>query len=90
MKALITASRVRSILAGACTEIEAARILRAHRIRYSYSTAGGVFHIRIPARSGVVSVVRTAGRSAPLAIVSGGPEGPVPYPFPVPCYSWDD
>lgn len=87
---LVTASRIRSILDGACNEIDAARALRRHRVRYSFSTSGGVLHIRIPARSGVVTVTRTASRSAPLAISAAAPAGPVPYPYPVPHWTWDD
>lgn len=83
MKALLTVSRIRSVLAGARSEKDAAEALRRHRIRYTYSTTGGVFHIRIPARSGIVTVTRTASRSAPLVITAG-------YPSPVPRWTWDD
>ena len=87
---LVTLPRVRSILADAKNEQDAARALRARRVRYSFSTAGGVFHIRIPARTGTITVTRTASRTAPLRIVAAAPAGSVPYPFPVPCWSWDD
>lgn len=87
---LVTISRIRCILADARTEQDAARTLRRHRVRYSFSTAGGVLHIRIPARSGTVTVTRTASRSAPLVISAAVPAGHVPYPFPVPCWTWDD
>lgn len=87
MKSLVTVSRVRAILAGAMTETEAAAALRRHRIRYTFSTAGGIFHIRIPARSGAVTVTRTAARSAPLRVEAARPDL---YPFPVPAWSWDD
>lgn len=90
MKQLVTIERVRAILDGAATEIDAALALRRHRIRYQYSTTGGFLHIRIPARSGVITITRTASRSAPLAIAAAAPAGPVPYPFPVPCWTWDD
>lgn len=87
---LITADRVRSILDGARTEIDAALALRRHRVRYQFSTAGGFLHIRIPARTGTVIVVRTASRTAPLAVSASVPAAPVPYPSPVPAWAWDD
>lgn len=86
MRITLTADRVRSILDGVRTEQEAAKVLRQHRIRYSYSTTGGTLHIRIPARSGIVTVTRTASRTAPLRIAAAGSF----YPFPVPSWSWDD
>ena len=86
IKQLVTPARVRLILAGARTEKDAVEILRRHRIRYSYSTAGGVLHIRIPGRSGPVTVTKTASRSAPLRIAAAE----TCYPYPVPLYSWDD
>ena len=87
-KMLITAGRVRSILADARTDRDAADALRRHRIPYHYSTAGGYMHICIPGRRGMITVTRTASRTAPLAIASG----PVPagYPYPVPHWTWDD
>lgn len=87
---LVTLPRIRAILAGAMTEQDAALELRAHRVRYSFSTAGGILHIRIPARTGIITVTRTASRTAPLAIAAAAPAGPVPYPFPVPRWTWDD
>lgn len=87
---LITPARIRFILGDARTEQDAARALRAHRVRYSFSTTGGYLHIRIPARTGTITVTRTASRTAPLRIATAAPSGPVPYPFPVPCWSWDD
>lgn len=89
-KTLITTNRIRSILADARTEKDAADALRRHRIRYGYSTAGGYLHIRIPARAGMITVTRTASRTAPLAIAAAAPAGPVPYPYPVPRWTWDD
>ena len=87
MKLTLTANRIRSILDGVHTESEAAGILRRHRIRFTYSTIGGALHIRIPARSGVVTVTRTASRTAPLRIATAGTTG---YPFRLPGFSWDD
>lgn len=88
-RALIPADRVRSILDGAATEIDAALELRRHRIKYAYSTAGGTMHIRVPARTGVITITRTASRSAPLVIATA-PAAPAVYPYPVPRWTWDD
>lgn len=81
-KTLLTVGRVRTILSDARTEADAAAILREHRIRFSFSTSGGVFHIRIPARSGVVTVTRTASRSCPFRIAAGMPTPPPFRPWP--------
>lgn len=89
MHIALTADRIRSVLDGAMTEIDAALALRRHRIKFSYSTAGGYLHIRIPARTGVITVTRTASRTAPLAIAAA-PAAPAPYPFPLPAWTWDD
>ena len=82
MKCLVTIGRVRSVLDDVKTESDAALVLRRHRIRYSYSTEGGIFHIRIPASSGIITVTRTASRSAPLAIAAA-PAVSAPFPFPL-------
>lgn len=79
-KILITAGRIRSILADAYTDADAVAALRRHRIRYSYSTEGGQLHIRIPSRSGVIAVYQ-AGR--PLTSAA------VPVPFHMPTYTDD-
>jgi len=89
MRITVTADRIRSVLDDARTEADAALALRRHRIRYQFSTAGGILHIRIPARAGVVTVTRTASRTAPL-VVAAAPAGCAPYPFPVPRWTWDD
>jgi len=86
MKQLITPGRVRALLDGARTESEAADILRRHRIRYAYSTAGGALHIRIPGRAGAVTVTKTASRSAPLQVSAAG----ACYPYQVPLWTWND
>ena len=87
MKLLLTASRVRSVLGDARTEKDAANALRAHRIRYSFSTVGGVLHIRIPARSGTLRVYRTASRTAPLVVTMAAP---VPYQYTRPVWpTWE-
>lgn len=89
IRPLVTADRIRSILDGVGTEIDAALTLRRHRVRFSFSTAGGILHIRIPARTGTITVTRTASRTAPLRIAAAGPV-PAPYPFHVPAWTWDD
>ena len=78
MNIMVTAQRVRAILKNARTEKDAVAALRAHRVRYSFSTVGGVFHIRIPARSGTLRVYRTASKTAPLIVAAAAP---VPYQF---------
>lgn len=90
IKSLLTPDRVRSILDGARTEIDAALALRRHHVRYSYSTTGGTLHIRVPARTGTVIVYRTASRSQPLRVAAAAPAGVAPYPYPVPRWTWDD
>lgn len=86
-RALITADRIRVILADARTEKDAAQALQRHRVRYTYSTAGGYLHIRIPGRAGIITVTKTASRTAPLRIEAAGAAG---YPFPLPRFTWDD
>lgn len=87
MKITVTPARVRSILDGLHTEKEAAAALRAHRIRYTFSTVGGFLHLRIPARTGILRVYRTSCRTAPLVVA---PAVPVPYQFTRPTWpSWE-
>lgn len=82
MKLLVTAPRIRSILKDARTEKDAAAALRAHRIRYTFCTDGGSFHIRIPSRSGMLRVYRVASRTAPF-LVTMAPPAPYQYNRPV-------
>ena len=84
MKILITAGRIRSIIAGATTEKEIETALRMHKIRFSYTTAPGFLAIRIPCRTGALLVTRTHGRPRPYMTPAPG------YPHPVPRYTWDD
>lgn len=90
MRALMTPDRLRSILDDARTEADAALALRRHRIRYRFSTDGGTLHIRVPARTGMLMIYRTASRSHPLRIAAAAPAGSAPYPYPVPLWTWDD
>lgn len=87
MKMLLSADRIRSIIAGAMTEKEIEKSLRLHKIKYAYTTSPGYLAIRIPCRSGSVLITRTASRSAPYMVRSAAPAG---YPYPVPLYSWND
>ena len=68
MKQFITAARVRAIIAGAYSEKAITDALRAHRVRYSFSTTGGYFHIAVPARSGTIRIYRTACKNAPFSV----------------------
>ena len=87
MNILLTSSRVRSVLKDARTEKDAVAALKAHRIKYSFSTIGGVFHILIPSRTGMIRVYRTASKSAPLAVTL---VAPAPYQFARPIWpSWE-
>lgn len=87
MNIMVTTSRIRSILKGIRTEKDAAAALRAHRIRYSFSTEGGFTHIRIPYRAGSLRVYRTASKSAPLVVTAAAP---APYQFSRPVWpTWE-
>ena len=96
MKTLLTADRIRAIVADARTEKDIELSLRSHKVRYSYDTRAGFLAFRIPARSGVVLVYRTASRSAPFQVRSVAPvaRSAAPlragYPFPVPRWTWGD
>lgn len=79
MKMLLTASRVRSAIAGARTEKDIELSLRMHRIRYSYDTSAGMLAFRVPCRTGSVLIVRTASRSCPFRVLQ-----PVPVSVPLP------
>lgn len=97
MKILLTADRVRSILTGARTEKDVEHILRAHRVRFSWTTSPGFLAARVPVRSGSVLIIRTASRSTPFSIrfdsVSGSvsPVSVFQVPtFPVPRFPVND
>lgn len=87
MKMLLTADRIRSIIAGAINEKDIENALRAHKVRYSYTTAPGYLAIRVPVRSGAVLISRAPARSAPLRASMAPAPG---YPFPLPRFTWDD
>lgn len=74
MRQLITAGRIRRILSDAITDADAVDLLRCHRVRFSFSTAGGTLHIQIPTVSGILRVYR-AEETAP-AVITGPGRGP--------------
>ena len=86
---LITSDRIRSVIADCKTEIDIVSTLRAHKIRYSFSTDTGILAIRIPCRKGYIRIYKTCSRSAPFTVRTESP-APYNYPFPVPAFSWND
>jgi hypothetical protein len=80
MKMLLTADRIRSALDDARTEKDVELSLRAHKIKFSYDTSAGFMAFRIPARSGVVLVYRTASRSAPFMVRAAVPAAAPAFP----------
>lgn len=77
MKLLITADRIRSVIADAATEKDVEMSLRSHKIRYYYDIRHGFLTFRIPSRSGSVLVYRTASRTAPFTVRFSAPSDPV-------------
>ena len=73
MKCLITAGKIREIIAGLKTEPEIVATLRARKIRYSYTTETGFLSIRIPCRKGCIRVYRTCSRTNPFAVMQDAP-----------------
>lgn len=87
MKLLITADKVRAIADAAVTEKDLEILFRAHKIRFSWTTAPGFLAARVPVRSGSVLVYRTCSRSAPFRVRASAP---AVYPYPLPRFAWDD
>lgn len=87
MKMLLTADRIRAVVADARTEKDIELSLRSHKIKFSYDTSAGFMAFRIPARSGTVLVYRTCSRSAPFAVRCSAP---AVYPYTLPRFAWDD
>ena len=85
MKMLLNADRIRSILDDCKTEPDIMRALRAHRIRYAFTTETGYMSIRIPYRKGIIRVFRTCSRSRPFIVRT---ETEAPYNR-VPCLNND-
>ena len=89
MKMLLTADRIRAVVADARTEKDIELSLRSHKIKFSYDTGAGFLAFRIPARSGTVLVYRTCSRSAPFTVRAAAP-APSGYPYKLPRFAWDD
>ena len=89
MKLLISADRIRAVVADCRTEKDVEFSLRSHKIRFSYDTGAGFLAFRIPARSGTVLVYRTCSRSAPFTVRAAAP-APAGYPYKLPRFAWDD
>lgn len=82
MKLLLSAERLRSIVAAASTEKDLENTLRRHRIRFTWTTEPGYLAARVPLRSGSVLVYRACSRSAPFVVRSAAPAAAsAGYPF---------
>jgi len=66
----ITSARVRAIVTDCTTEMEVAKTLRKHRIKYTFTTETGTLSIRIPCRTGAVRVYRTCSRATRFAVTT--------------------
>lgn len=55
---MISAKKIRSLLARCRTETDVITALRSNKIRYSYTTETGNLSIRIPYRKGVIRIIR--------------------------------
>jgi len=87
MKMLLTADRIRTVVADARTEKDIELSLRSHKIKFSYDTSAGFMAFRIPARSGTVLVYRTCNRSTPFAVRCSAP---AVYPYTLPRLACGD
>ena len=77
MKILLNAARIRAMIDGAMTEKDIELALRAHGVRYSYDTSAGYLAIRVPVRSGIVRIYRTASRTASWQVRTATEAAPV-------------
>lgn len=68
MKILITADRIRSVIAGTSSEKDLIHSLRRHRIRFYRDDSNGFPSLRVPLRSGSVLIYRACSRSAPFVV----------------------
>ena len=59
----ITSNRIRSIIAECHTEMDVAKTLRYHKVKYSFSTDGGTLAVMVPCRKGMIRIYRTCSRS---------------------------
>lgn len=78
---IITAARIKNIIADCKTEIDIVSSLRCHKIRYSFATDTGYTSIRIPCKKGCIRIYRTCSRSAPFLVRNDSPT--MVYPVPV-------
>lgn len=65
---IITQNRVKAIITGCKTEIDIIGALRAHKVKYSFSTATGTTNISIPCKAGTVRIYRTLSNNAPFTV----------------------
>lgn len=64
----INSSRIRNLVSDCKTESDIIRVLRYHKIKYSFTTETGFLSIRIPYKKGIVRVFRVCSRSYPFVI----------------------
>lgn len=86
---IISADRIRSIVADCKTLPDLTHSLRSHKIKYSLTTDTGYLSVRIPCRKGCIRIYKTCSRSAPFLVRSESPAVNV-YPYPLPRFAWDD
>lgn len=65
---IITQNRVKAIITGCKTEIDIINTLRAHKIKYSFSTETGIMNVAIPCKTGKIRVYRLPSNRAPFAV----------------------
>ena len=77
---MVSAERIRSIVADCKNEMEVAHVLRSHKIRYTFSTTTGTLALCVPYRKGTIRIYRTCSRSAPMMVhtIRSGSVNPVP------------
>ena len=78
-----TSKRIKSMIADCRTDADLVGILRAHKIRYTYTTETGTLSVKIPCRKGAIRIYRTCSRSAPYMVTSVTPSPFVPAAIPV-------
>ena len=61
---VINPDRIRKIISDCTTEADIQATLRAHKIRFSWTTANGETAFRIPCRKGAVVITRNQSRPA--------------------------
>lgn len=78
---VLTVERIRNMISDCYSENEIIFTLRKHKVKCSFSTDSGFFHIRIPCKKGFIRIYRTCSRSCPF-LVSSVPAVPLRYPVP--------